>query len=68
MSVVHRTSKNHHLTRLHLVSPSQGDLFYMRALLLTKSARSFEDLRTIDDTVYETFQEAAKFYGLFVDE
>ena len=68
MSVVQRGPTNRHVTRIQPISPSQGERFYIRALLLTKPARSFDDLRTVDGAMKPSFQEAAKQFGLFVDE
>lgn len=42
-----------------------GDVFYLRALLLHRSAHDWVDLRTIDGIVYGTYQEAARAMGLF---
>jgi hypothetical protein len=53
------------ISRLIFISPRKGELFYLRALLVHKSAYSYEDLRTIDGVTYQTFQEAATQLGLF---
>jgi hypothetical protein len=39
--------------------------FYLRALLLHRSARDWVDIRTIDGVSYGTYQEAASAMGLF---
>jgi hypothetical protein len=54
-----------HLCRLQSVPPSQGDLFYLRALLQFHLARSFLELRTVDSP---TYQQAATHLGLFADK
>ncbi|KAJ7309449.1 hypothetical protein DFH08DRAFT_719252, partial [Mycena albidolilacea] len=51
--------------RIQMVYPRHGDVFYLRALLLHRSARDWIDLRTIDGTPYGTYQEAARALGLF---
>jgi hypothetical protein len=56
------------VTRIQMISPTAGELFYLRALLLHRPARSYEGLRTIDGTVYTTFHEAAVLFGLFSNE
>ena len=45
-----------------------GEVFYIRLLLLHHVARSFEDLRTICGTMYDTFQHAAQAAGLLEEE
>lgn len=57
-----------HLARIVTVRPSDGEVFYLRALLNARAARSFRDLRTIDGQEYPTFQDAATALGLFEDE
>ena len=51
--------------RIAMVPIRSGELYYCRALLKERPARSYEDLRTINDVVYGTFQEAAYELGLF---
>ena len=53
-----------HVARIHLKTVDQGDVFYLRLLLHHKPARSFLDLRTVDGTVHETFESAARKLGL----
>ena len=54
-----------HVTRITVVRTSQGELFYLRALLGARPARSFDDLRTVDGELLTTYQEAASRLGLF---
>ena len=68
MSVVQRGPKNHHVSCIQPISPSQGERFYICTLLLMKSTRYFDDLRTVDGVTMSSFQEAAKQFGLFIDE
>ncbi|KAJ7918252.1 hypothetical protein B0H13DRAFT_2321577 [Mycena leptocephala] len=51
--------------RIQMVYPRHGDVFYLRTLLLHRSARDWVDLRTIDGIVYATYQEAARAMSLF---
>ena len=45
---------------MYSVSPKEGERFYLRLLLLHRSgAKSFEELRTVDGTLYSSFREAA---------
>ena len=46
------------------MSPGKGGVLYLRLLLHHKAARSFEELRTHDDIIYETFQDAAPAMGI----
>jgi hypothetical protein len=53
------------VSRIQMVYPRHGDVFYLRALLLHRSARDWVDMRTINGVVYGTYQEAARAMGLF---
>ena len=53
--------------RLHLIPLRAGELFYFRALLIHKAGFSFEDFRTVDGTLFTSFQAAAIAMGLFTD-
>ena len=68
MHVILRHHKNPHITRLHPIRLSFGDIFYLRVLLQTRPARSFEELRTVDEILYPTFQDACIALNLFSDE
>ncbi|GBL80201.1 hypothetical protein AVEN_29175-1 [Araneus ventricosus] len=51
--------------RMPVVSVQDSERFYLRMLLLRKTGViSFNDLKTIDGTLCETFQEACKVLGL----
>lgn len=52
------------MVRMQTVPPSQGELFYMRLLLLHKMPLSWEDLRTHEGQEHVTFQDAANAMGL----
>ena len=57
--------------RVHSVNPAAGDVFYLRMLLHNDHCMdkiSFEDLRTVDDMICETFQEACRLLGLLQDD
>ncbi|KAJ6573253.1 hypothetical protein B0H10DRAFT_1661839, partial [Mycena sp. CBHHK59/15] len=53
------------VSRIQMVYPCHGDVFYLRTLLLHRSARDWIDIRTVDGVVYATHQEAAHAMGLF---
>ena len=55
--------------RMYTVSPKEGERYYLR-LMLTQipGAMCFEDLRTVEGTVYGSFKSAAKAMGLLKDD
>jgi hypothetical protein len=55
-------------SRIDTVRPGTGELFYLRALLMSQAATSFENLRTVDGHLYPTFSEAARALGLFKNQ
>lgn len=63
--VVYPRQRNIRIARIQSVRPGTGDVFYLRSLLFHRAARSFQDLRTIDGVVHETYQSAARAAGLF---
>ena len=67
MHVVKRDPSRPHLSRLQSVHVSRGDLFYLRILLLSRPGNSWEDLRTVGNTVHLSFQSACVALGLFAD-
>ena len=62
--IVRRRQRGEKVARIQSVRPSAGEAFYIRLLLFHHPARSFEDLRTIDHTTFESFQRAAQAAGL----
>lgn len=54
--------------RIQTVPPSAGEVFYLRCLLSHQCARSFAQLRTVDDTLLPSYHEAAIHLGLFTSE
>ncbi len=67
MHAILRSPANPHLTRIHHLRPSHGDVFYLRSILLNRPASSFQDARTVNQVVHNTYQAAAKQEGLFTD-
>ena len=68
MHVILRTGRSRHFARIRNVSLSQGELFYLRAILQLRPASSFSDIRTINGIEHQTFQDAARAIGLFETE
>lgn len=55
------------VSRLQTLSPTTGEVFYLRCLLARQPAYDFEDLRIINGVTYQTYHEAAIEFGLFSD-
>ncbi|KAJ7559304.1 hypothetical protein O6H91_04G078700 [Diphasiastrum complanatum] len=54
--------------RMYFVHPSKGERFYMQVLLAhVKGATSFEDLRTADDELFQSFRDACRHRLLIND-
>lgn len=55
--------------QMYFVTPSAGERFYLRTLLtVTKGAKFFEDLRTVDGHIHPTFQAACLALGLLEND
>ncbi|XP_044019605.1 ATP-dependent DNA helicase pif1-like [Aphidius gifuensis] len=54
---------------MYSVSPAQTELFHLRLLLIcTKGATSYENLRTVDGIVHETYVSTCLALGLIEDD
>ena len=57
------------IVRIHNVNYKNRELYCMRMLLFhVKGALSFRDLRTFDDIVYNTYEDACRARGLLNDQ
>ncbi|XP_035829924.1 uncharacterized protein LOC118479488 [Helianthus annuus] len=55
--------------RIVYCNPAAGPKYYLRMLLgIVRGPRSFEEIKTVDGIVYETFKEACYTYGLLNDD
>ncbi|XP_028799355.1 uncharacterized protein LOC114754711 [Neltuma alba] len=55
--------------RITHVSPSSGELYYLRLLLTTvRGPTSFDDIKTVDGMVHDTFKSACFALGLLQDD
>lgn len=55
--------------RIYSCTPNQGERFYLRLLLVSVPGPiSFEDLRTVNGILYDTFQEACLARGLIEND
>ena len=54
---------------MYMVSPSEGERFYLRVLLCNvRGPRSFEDLKTFNGVLHESFKDAAVSRGLLLND
>ncbi|XP_044588828.1 uncharacterized protein LOC123268010 [Cotesia glomerata] len=63
--------KKHHnvIGRMYSISPAQVELFHLRLLLVhIKGAKSFEELRTVNRTLYDSFTSTCLAAGLIEDD
>ena len=66
---VRRMGEEKLIPRIFNARPNEGERFFLRVLLLhTAGAMSFEDLRTVDGQVLDTFREACTARGLLQDD
>ncbi|XP_018404137.1 PREDICTED: uncharacterized protein LOC108780818 [Cyphomyrmex costatus] len=66
---VKRKSHYNCIGRMYSVSPTQTELFHLRLLLLTiRGATSFNDLRTINGEICQSFSAACLALGLIEDD
>lgn len=55
--------------RLYFISPTAGELFYLRTLLTAvRGPTSFENLRTFDNVQHVTYRDACVARGLLADD
>ena len=57
--------------RIHNVSPTSGDVFYLKMLLNNQHCcrkTSFKDMLTIDETFHESYQSVCRELGLLSDD
>ncbi|XP_035845668.1 uncharacterized protein LOC110873237 isoform X3 [Helianthus annuus] len=55
--------------RIVYCNPAAGPKYYLRMLLgIVRGPRSFEEIKTVDGVVYETYKEACYAYGLLNDD
>ena len=64
---VYRRLRGEKICRMNILYPSCGEVFYLKHLLLHTTPKSFVTARTVDGTVHETFQAAARALGLLED-
>ncbi|XP_071687462.1 uncharacterized protein [Rutidosis leptorrhynchoides] len=57
------------VARIHFVPPKSGETYYLRILLnKVKGPTCFEDIRTVNGILYDTFKEACYTLGLLDDD
>ncbi|XP_076898135.1 uncharacterized protein LOC143551628 [Bidens hawaiensis] len=64
-----RRKQGFSIGRIHQVSPSLGEAYFLRILLnKVKGPKSFDDIRTVDGQTYPTFRDACYARGLLDDD
>ncbi|XP_076934807.1 uncharacterized protein LOC143601228 [Bidens hawaiensis] len=64
-----RRKQGFSIGRIHQVSPSLGEAYFLRILLnKVKGPKSFDDIRTVDGQTYPTFRDACYACGLLDDD
>ena len=53
--------------RINFLKPDAGDIWYLRLLLHHVAACSWNDIRTVQDMLYDSHEEAARQLGLVQD-
>ncbi|CAG8496235.1 7053_t:CDS:2 [Cetraspora pellucida] len=56
------------VTRVVLITPKAGELYYLRCILMHRAVRSWNDLKVVNGNTFSTYQEAARNMGLFAVE
>ncbi|CAN1777370.1 ATP-dependent DNA helicase PIF1 [Linum perenne] len=57
------------IARLYYCHPSSNERFYLRMLLhVVKGCTSFDDIKTVNGVVYESFKDACRAYGFLSDD
>jgi hypothetical protein len=68
MHVILRSPAHPHISRIRDVRPSEGEVYYLCALLQHRPASSHINAQTVGDVELPTFQEAATELSLFANE
>ena len=64
-----RPKKSDAIGRIYTAHPNSGERFYLRMLLCkVRGASSYESLRTVEGTVFNTFKDACRELGLLADD
>ncbi|XP_076937329.1 uncharacterized protein LOC143604873 [Bidens hawaiensis] len=64
-----RRKKGFSVGRIHHVSPSLGEAYFLRVLLnKVKGPRSFDEIKTVNGVIYATFRDVCYALGLLDDD
>ncbi|CAG8539146.1 3284_t:CDS:2 [Racocetra persica] len=55
------------ITRIVLVAPGSGKLFYLRNILIHRAIRTWDEIKILNNITYSTYQETAREMGLFTN-
>ncbi|CAG8836930.1 23921_t:CDS:1, partial [Racocetra persica] len=56
------------ITRIVLIAPGSGELFYLRCILMHRAVRTWDEIKVFNNIAYSTYQETAREMGLFANE
>ncbi|KAK4702244.1 ATP-dependent DNA helicase PIF1, partial [Phenoliferia sp. Uapishka_3] len=65
--VVHFRTRGTRVARIQTLRPNQGEIFYLRAILMHEPALSWTDLLTHNGVLHQSFMEKARALGLFAE-
>ncbi|XP_057456402.1 uncharacterized protein LOC130747469 [Lotus japonicus] len=61
--------RGYSIGRMNFVPPGTGELYYMRLLLnVQRGCTSFEDIRSVNNIIFDTFKGACAALGLLTDD
>lgn len=64
-----KRKREYAIGRIYYAHPSSGEKYYLRMLLNTvKGSRTFEEIRTIDGVIHETYKSACQALGFLDDD
>jgi flagellar biosynthesis GTPase FlhF len=65
----HKRQRGTAIGRMYTVSPTAGEKYYLRLLLLhQRGCKSFADIRTVNNQICNTFKSAAEMLGLLEND
>lgn len=64
-----RRKSMYSIGRVYYVSPGSGESYYLRCLInIVRGATCFDDIRTVNGVLYQTFRDACYALGLLEDD
>lgn len=59
-----RVAPDHVICRLGMIPLTAGEPFYLRQLMINRPGKSFKDYKTVNNVIYNTYQEACHALGI----